>query len=94
MLRRNSNIDRVFLGSAITQKKISSDPTFLPSLGKPVNGTPTGSAIYAGGTHGASGTVAVEPLQIYATKISLYGRRNASVRVSEVRRKTDQMRCL
>lgn len=84
ILRRNTRIHRAFLGSAVTQQKIATDPTFLPSLGKTVNGIATGSIIYAGGAHGRSGRQAVEPLQQYATKISLYGQRKPSVRVSEV----------
>lgn len=82
----------MFLGSAKTQQTIADDPTFLPRLGKKgPNGFPTGSAIYAGGSHGApeggggGRNGRVEPLQMYATKISLYGARKPSVRVSEVR---------
>lgn len=87
-LRRNAKIDRTFLGSAITQSTITSDPTFLSKLSKPVRGVATGSVIYAGGAHGAaSAGVGVEPLQQYSTKISLYGQRQPSVRVSEVGRK-------
>lgn len=83
-------IDTVFLGSAKTQQTIANDPEFLPRLGKRgANNMPTGSVIYAGGSHGApqgSGRNGrVEPLQMYHTKISLYGARKPSVRVSEVR---------
>ncbi|CAM9562192.1 unnamed protein product, partial [Ectocarpus fasciculatus] len=51
------------------------------------NGVPTGSAIYAGGSHGAAqGSRNIEQLQMYQTKISLYGARKPSVRVSETRK--------
>lgn len=92
VLRRNMRINAVFLGSAKTQQTIDKDPNFLPRLGKKgPNGFPTGSAIYAGGSYGAprgSGggrSGRTEALQMYQTKISLYGARKPSVRVSEVR---------
>ena len=78
-------IHKAFLGCATTQLKIATDPTFLPSLGKPVNGIPTGCVIYAGGERGLSQGQAVEPLQQYKAKISLYGKRGASTRVTEVK---------
>lgn len=80
----------MFLGSAKTQQTIAQDPNFLPRLGKKgPNGVPTGSAIYAGGSFGApqgggGRNGRVEQLQMYQTKISLYGARKPSVRVSEV----------
>ena len=86
VLRRNNKIHRAFLGSAATQLVIASDPRFLPSLGKPVKGIPTGCVIYAGGKRGLVEGQAVDSLQQYSAKISLYGNRGASTRVTEVER--------
>ncbi|CAM9482801.1 unnamed protein product [Ascophyllum nodosum] len=83
VLRRNNKIHRAFLGSAATQLVIASDPRFLPSLGKPVKGIPTGCVIYAGGKRGLVEGQAVDSLQQYSAKISLYGNRGASTRVTE-----------
>lgn len=78
------------MGSYATGKKILQDQTFLARLGKKgPNGVQGRSTIFAGGSHGAPGGggrngANVEPLQVYDTKISLYGNKKPSVRVQEV----------
>lgn len=85
ILRRSSGIHRVFLGGAPTEHKIHTDPSFLPSLSKvDKHGIRTSSMLFAGGAYGAEPGRPVQALQSYQTKISLYGQRKPSTRVSEV----------
>lgn len=70
-LKVNSGFHTVLLGNQLTEKRMNDDPNFLLSLSKKGGGT-----IFSGG-----GGV---PLQQYTTKISLYGAKKPSTRVTEV----------